>query len=234
MKKSITVLLAVISASVLFAVSYKNNTYQKLANEYTKKAQNALDAGDYVLAEDYAKKAEENAALSQAYIQKMLAKSEADSVMKNASKRLDYAKSINADKNFPMAYTAAQKAYASADDAYKTEDYTTAAAYAKQVLEALADIKEITPLPQYYIVRPWEETKDCYWNISGRPYVYNNPLLWENLYQANKSNMPKPSDPNFIMPGMKMEIPSLTGEYREGVYSPSKKYDGYSAVSAEK
>ena len=60
MKKSITVLLAVISASVLFAVSYKNNTYQKLANEYTKKAQNALDAGDYVLAEDYAKKAEEN------------------------------------------------------------------------------------------------------------------------------------------------------------------------------
>ena len=144
MKKSITVLLAVISASVLFAVSYKNNTYQKLANEYTKKAQNALDAGDYILAEDYAKKAEENAALSQAYIQKMLAKSEADSVMKNASKRLDYAKSINADKNFPMAYSAAQKAYASADDAYKTEDYTTAAAYAKQVLEALADIKEIT------------------------------------------------------------------------------------------
>jgi hypothetical protein len=234
MKKSITVLLAVISASVLFAVSYKNNTYQKLANEYTKKAQNALDAGDYILAEDYAKKAEENAALSQAYIQKMLAKSEADSVMKNASKRLDYAKSINADKNFPMAYTAAQKAYASADDAYKTEDYATAAAYAKQVLEALADIKEITPLPQYYIVRPWEETKDCYWNISGRSYVYNNPLLWENLYQANKSNMPKPSDPNLIMPGMKMEIPSLTGEYREGVYSPSKKYDGYSAVNAEK
>ena len=93
-----------------------------------------MDAGDYILAEDYAKKAEENAALSQAYIQKMLAKSEADSVMKNASKRLDYAKSINADKNFPMAYTAAQKAYASADDAYKTEDYTTAAANTKQVL----------------------------------------------------------------------------------------------------
>ena len=70
MKRFITVALAVVSASVLFAVSYKNNTYQKLANEYTKKAQNALDAGEYVLAEEYAKKAEENAALSQAYIQK--------------------------------------------------------------------------------------------------------------------------------------------------------------------
>jgi len=229
MKKVFTIVLAVISASMLFAVSYKNNTYQKLANEYTKKAQNALDAGDYLLAEDYAKKAEENAALSEAYIKKMLAKSDADSVMKQASKKLDYAKSINADRNFPMAYSAAQKSYASADDAYKAEDYTTAAAYARQVLDALADIKEITPLPQYYVVRPWAETKDCYWNISGRSYVYNNPLLWENLYQANKSNMPKPNDPNLILPGMKMEIPSITGEYREGVYSPSKKYDGYSA-----
>ncbi len=229
MKRIIALVLTVVSASLLFAASYKNNTYQKLANEYTRKAQNALDAGDYVLAEDYAAKAQENAALSEAYIKKMLAKSEADSAMRDASKRLDYAKSIGADRNFQMAYSSAQKSYASAEDAYGTEDYAAAVAYAKQVMDALADIKEITPLPQYYIVRPWAETKDCYWNISGRPYVYNNPLLWENLYQANKSNMPKPNDPNLIMPGMKMEIPSLTGEYREGVYSPSKKYDGYSA-----
>jgi nucleoid-associated protein YgaU len=229
MKKVLLTALTFVCASLMFAVSYKNNTYQKLANEYTKKAQNALDAGDYLLAEDYAKKAEENAALSEAYIKKMLAKSDAEAVMKQASAKLDYAKSINADRNFPMAFSAAQKSYASADDAFKAEDYTTAAAYARQVLDALADIKEITPLPQYYVVRPWAETKDCYWNISGRPYVYNNPLLWENLYQANKSNMPKPNDPNLILPGMKMEIPSITGEYREGVYSPSKKYDGSSA-----
>lgn len=229
MKKFILIAISIVSTSLIFAVSYKNNTYQKLANEYTRKAQNALDAGDYLLAEDYANKAAENAVLSEAYIKKMLAKSDADAAMKDASKRLDYAKSIGADRNFPMAFTAAQKSYASADDAYKAEDYTTAAAYARQVLASLADVKEITPLPKFYVVRPWEETKDCYWNISGRPYVYNNPLLWENLYQANKSNMPKPNDPNLILPGMKMEIPSLTGEYREGVYTPSKKYDGYSA-----
>ena len=111
MKRFITVALAVVSASVLFAVSYKNNTYQKLANEYTKKAQAALDAGDYVLAEDYANKASENAALSEAYIKKMLAKSDADAAMKEASKRLDYAKSIKADRNFPMAFSAAQKSF---------------------------------------------------------------------------------------------------------------------------
>lgn len=229
MKKVITIILAALSAAMLFGVSYKNNTFQKLADEYTKKAQNALDAGEYVLAEEYANKASENAALSEAYIKKMLARSDADSFMKEASKRLDYAKSINADRNFPMAFSAAQKSYASAEDAFNAEDYATASVYARQVMDALVDIREITPLPQFYVVRPWAETKDCYWNISGRDYVYNNPLLWENLYQANKANMPKPDDPNLIMPGMKMEIPSITGEYREGVYSPSKKYDGYSS-----
>lgn len=229
MKKVLAVLSLIFTSTLIFAASYKNNTYQKLADEYTRKAQNALDAGEYVLAEEYAAKAEENARLSEEFVKKMLAKSECDAVMKQASKKLEYAKSINAERNFPMAYSSAQKSFASAQESYGAEDYATATAFAKQVLEALADIKEITPLPEFYVVRPWAETRDCYWNISGRPYVYDNPLLWENLYQANKSNMPRPNDPNLILPGMKMKIPSITGEYREGIYNPSKKYDPYSA-----
>lgn len=229
MKKVLALALAFLSVAAVFAVSYKNNTYQKLADEYTKKAQNALDAGEYDLSVEYAQKAEENAALSQAFVKKMLAKADADKAMKAASKKIDYAKSIGAERNFPMAYSSAQKSYASAQESYNGEDYESATVYANQVLTALADIKEITPLPEFYVVRPWADTKDCYWNISGRNYVYDNPLLWENLYQANKENMPRPNDPNLILPGMKMKIPSITGEYREGTYDPSKKYDGYSA-----
>ncbi len=229
MKKVLAIATMFLAGSLFFAASYRNNTYQKLADEYTRKAEHALDAGEYVLAEEYAAKAEENARLSEEFVKKMLAKSDCDAVMKQASRKLDYAKSINAERNFPMAYSSAQKSYASAQESYGNEDYVAATAFAKQVLDALADIKEITPLPEFYVVRPWAETKDCYWNISGRPYVYDNPLLWENLYQANKSNMPRPNDPNLILPGMKMKIPSITGEYREGVYNPSKKYDPYSA-----
>lgn len=229
MKKFLSIVPLIFISISAFSASYKNNTYQKLADEYTRKAQNALDAGEYVLAEEYAAKAEENARLSEEFVKKMLAKADCDTVMKQASKKLDYAKSINAERNFPMAYSSAQKAFASAQEAYNGEDYISATAFARQVLDALADIREITPLPEFYVVRPWAETKDCYWNISGRPYVYDNPLLWENLYQANKTNMPKPNDPNLILPGMKMKIPSITGEYREGVYNPSKKYDPYSA-----
>lgn len=230
MKKVISIFAAILVSVSAFAASYKNNTYQKLANEYTRKAQIAMDAGEYELSIEYAKKAEENAALSQAFIKMMLARGNAETDMKQASKRIDYAKSIYADRNFPMAFSAAQTAFANAQSAFEAEDYETASSYAKQVMDSLADIREITPLPEYYVVRPWAETKDCYWNISGRPYVYNNPLLWENLYQENKNNMPRPNDPNLIMPGMKMKIPSITGEFRDGVYNPKKSYEPYSAT----
>lgn len=227
MKKILMLLTIALLGATLFAVSYVNNTYQKLADEYNRKAQNALNAGEYELSVEYAQKAEENALLSRAYIDMMIAKADADKQMTLAQNKIDWAQKIYADRNFPMAFSAAQTAMENAKREYTAEDYKSASSYAKQVTDVLADVYEITPLPQFYVVRPWAQTKDCYWNISGRPYVYNDPRLWENLYQKNKGEMPKPDDPNLIMPGMKMEIPSLTGEFREGVYSPSKSYDAY-------
>ncbi|MFA6937210.1 MAG: hypothetical protein WCQ67_03160 [Treponema sp.] len=229
MKKIIALVLSIFLTSLVFAVSFKNNTYQKLAQEYTVKAQKALDAGEYALAEDYASKATENAALSEAYIKKMTEKATADKSLKLAENRLTYVKSIRGDVNFPLAYSDAESSLNLAKSAYDAENYEAAAANAQKVLDLLADVKEITPFPKFYIVRPWAETKDCFWNISGRPYIYNNPLLWENLYEANKSSLPDPKNPNLILPGMKMEIPSLSGEYRDGVYSPDTTYETYSA-----
>ena len=231
MKKLVTVLFVLmVSASVFAAsVSYKNNTYQKLADEYTKKAEIAMDAGQYDDAIEYSKLAEENAELSKAYIQMMMAKNDAEDNIKMAKNRLAWADSIDAKNTFPMAYTAAAENLEAAETAFSGEDWLKAVEYAKLSMAALDGVREVTPLPAYYIVRPWAETKDCYWNISGRPYIYNNPLLWENLYQANKSAMPKPEDPNLIHPGMKMSVPSLTGEYRSGTYDPKKEYEPYGA-----
>ncbi len=227
--KKIAFILVLAMAASAFAASYKNNTYQKLANEYTKKAEAALDAGEYALSEEYAAKAAENAELSKAYIDKMLAQSNAEKAIAEAKKKLDWAKSVNADKTFPTAYSAAEEAFSNANTSYDKGDYLSALQYAKAVSDALDGVREVTPLPQFYVVRPWAETKDCYWNISGRKYVYNNPLLWENLYNANKSKMPRPNDPNLILPGMKMEIPSISGELREGTYNPNKEYEPFNA-----
>ena len=52
--KKFALIFVFAAAASAFAVSYKNNTYQKLANEYTKKAEAALDAGEYALSEEYA------------------------------------------------------------------------------------------------------------------------------------------------------------------------------------
>ena len=229
MKKILVLISALLITASVFAASYTNNTYQILAREYSAKAEKALDAGEYALAEEYAQKATENAALSDAYIAKMLRKENAEKDIAKAKNRIDQVTKINAERNFPLAYETANKLMAQAESALAAENYEEAQAASKQVIETLKDVVEVTPLPKYYIVKPWATDKDCFWNIAGRPYVYNNPWLWENLYQANKNNLPKPEDPNLILPGMKMEIPSITGEYRDGVYSPSKKYTPYSA-----
>ena len=47
MKKLLSILFVAALTFSVFAVSYKNNTFQKLADEYTKKAEIALDAGQY-------------------------------------------------------------------------------------------------------------------------------------------------------------------------------------------
>ena len=227
MKKLFTSVLLFSVIMSVFAVSYTNNTYQKLANEYAKKAEMALDAGHYEESVEYSKLAEENAILSREYTEMMLARKDAEDNIKLAKNKLAWAEKVDAPNIYPMAYSAGKENIENADASFVEEDYPKASDFAKQALAALDGIVETTPLPEFYIVRPWAETKDCYWNISGRHYVYNNPLLWENLYQANKDKMPKPEDPNLIHPGMKMKIPSITGEYRKGTYDSKKEYNAY-------
>ena len=228
MKKSILsvfVLLTLVAS--VFSASYTNNPYQKLADDYNKKAQVAFDGGEYDLAVEYSLLAGENSKLSEEYVNTMIAKSDAAKQIAYAQNQLAWAEKVHGEIYYPMTYTAGKAALEAALLAYEKEDYASAKVFAREALNYLAEIKEVTPLPQYYVVKPWAESKDCYWNISGRPYVYNNPTLWENLYQANKDQMKDPSNPDLIYPGMKMEIPSITGEYREGVYDSKKSYDAY-------
>lgn len=228
MKKLFVIFAGALVSVSVFAASYKNNTYHKLAGEYTRKAEIALDAGQYDDAVEYSKKAEENAALSKAYIEMMMARKEAEDNITIAKQKIAWAEEADAQTNFPMAYTTAKENLTNAENSFSNEDYPSANEYAKAVIDALDGVNEVTPLPEFYIVRPWAESNDCFWNISARPYVYNNPLLWENLYQANKSEMRNPENPNVIHPGMKMQIPSITGERRSGTYDPKKTYEPYS------
>ena len=80
------------------------------------------------------------------------------------------------------------------------------------------------PLPAQYTVRPWAITKDCLWNIAGRPWAYGDPNQWRLLYNANRAKMPEPDNPDLIHPGMVLDIPSIRGETREGMWVDGRTY----------
>ncbi|GMO12870.1 MAG: hypothetical protein Ta2A_23230 [Treponemataceae bacterium] len=83
-------------------------------------------------------------------------------------------------------------------------------------------VSATSALPEFYIVRSWNESKDCFWNIAERSYVYGNGNLWRLLYDANKSLLPNPEDPNVIKPGTKLTIPARKGETRSGTYESAR------------
>ena len=81
------------------------------------------------------------------------------------------------------------------------------------------------PLPASYTVRSWIYYKDCLWNIAARPWVYNDPEKWRVLYNANKSKLPDPNNPDLLEPGIVLDIPSIQGEARQGAWEAGKTYD---------
>ena len=174
MKKSILSVFVLLSlVASVFSASYTNNPYQKLADDYNKKAEVAFDNGEYDLAVEYSLLAEENSKLSEQYVNTMLAKAEATKQIKYAQNQLAWSEKVHGDIYYPMTYTAGKAALDAAVAAFDKEDYASATVFAKESLKYLAGIKEVTPLPQYYVVKPWAESKDCYWNILLIFYTYS-------------------------------------------------------------
>jgi nucleoid-associated protein YgaU len=79
-------------------------------------------------------------------------------------------------------------------------------------------------LPAQYTVRTWAAARDCFWNIAGMPTVYNDPYQWRVLYNANRAKLPQPSNPDLIHPGTVLDIPSIRGEAREGMWVAGRTY----------
>ncbi len=228
-KVLLALILCVCSAglTVFAATSYDNNEYQRKSRSLSRMAQEAYTEGDYDGAAQYAQEAEEYAGLSAAYIEKMLARADAEKLLLEAKTRLTWAKDMNGDKFFPDAVSSAEGYIASGDSRFAAEDYLAAQDDAQDALDALEEVREVIPLPSTYQVDLWDETKDCLWNIAKNPAIYGDPLMWEKLYEANRKNLKRPSNPNLLMPGMIVTIPSIKGEYREGMYNPDVTYEPF-------
>ena len=86
---------------------------------------------------------------------------------------------------------------------------------------------KITVLPQYYIVVRRVPLTDALWRIAGYSYIYNNPIQWYRIYEANRNILRDPDNPDLILPGQRLIIPSLNGEQRSGQYDPQSDYITY-------
>ncbi|MDR0877709.1 MAG: LysM peptidoglycan-binding domain-containing protein [Treponema sp.] len=76
-------------------------------------------------------------------------------------------------------------------------------------------IPEIDPenkSPAFYVVKH----RDTLANIARLSFVYADGTQWPVLYEANKSTLPDPDNPNLIVPGMVLRLPSISGEQRSG------------------
>jgi nucleoid-associated protein YgaU len=230
MKKSILFLAVVFCLAGLIplaAATYDNNEYQRKSRAYSDLAVKAYDEGDYDAAVTYANEAEKNADLSAAFIEKMLARADAETLLLKAHTRFTWATEKKAVKNYPAAFATAAAAIESGDGLFAAEDYPGAKAQAEIALGALADVRDVVPLPSRYKVGPWESTRDCLWNIAKNPAIYGDPFMWKKLYDANRKSLTRPSDPDLLEPGMILSIPSIAGELREGDYDPSMKYEPF-------
>ena len=198
--------------------SFVHNQYLLENIKLLELADKCYAEGQFDEAYKYAEEAIQYAQLSDEYInQQMKIIKEANDAITAAQERLNWAENMGAPKNFAGIYEQAKNVYAKALEARSKEDWGNAEKLARQVIAILADIPDKPLFPAQYVVKEWATTKDCLWNIAGKPEIYDDPFQWPVLYRANRSILPKPDDPDLIEPGMILDIPSLKGETRSGV-----------------
>jgi nucleoid-associated protein YgaU len=212
--------------------SLLNNRYYLQSVRFTEQAREAFEVGDYDLSARHAEQAAEYARLSDEYVVMRLA----ENTFAKAHSRYTWAGSVGAGRRYPAEYQRAEAAYTQALEARKQEDWDTLTAASNQVIAALANVTgqggQTGPaatepprpvqgtLPAQYTVRQWSSTGDCFSTIAGWSWVYGDPFQWRVLYEANKNKLPNPENPHLIIPGMVLDIPSLKGEARSGMWDP--------------
>jgi nucleoid-associated protein YgaU len=235
MKKYLLILITLVAAAslALSSQSLVDNPDYKKSLELSAQAAKAYDEGDYDAATEYANQAKDAAALSDKYVDMMLAKAQADKALLQAKDKMAWADGIDAKALYPADYEKASGQYADAQTAYGAENYQAAtddARAAVATLDALAATiaqKKELAWPSVYVVRLIPARRDCLWRIAEYPFIYNDPRKWTVIYEANKKTFRDPGNPNLIFPGQKLLIPAIKGESRDGAYDPSKTYKSF-------
>jgi nucleoid-associated protein YgaU len=252
MRRSTITLVAVLAlvAAALPAQSLLDNPHYQRAQALKAQSDAAFEAGDYDGATALANEAKAELALSDTYVEDMLARYRANGWLELAATKLSEARMLGAD-----TYAKEQYADASADldlawAAYNGDSYLDSIDFAKRAVATLEGIPAPEPvattkppepepepepepvemptesptLPATYTVRLNLAARDCLWRIAGFPFVYNDPWKWKVLWEANRDVLIESDNPDLIEVGQVLTIPSIAGEWREGDYDPALSY----------
>jgi hypothetical protein len=202
--------------------SISNNEYYLRSLELNKLAMETYEYGDYEASAGFAQEAISYAELSDEYVSTQL--------INEAERLKKWADNNNIAAKFPNNYQEGKTQYENAVDAHSNENWNESIDSAVKAIEIFTAFQSTGKppatsgtLPKQYTVRTWRVERDCLWTIAGYSWVYGDPWKWRELYNANKDKMPEPANPDLIEPGMVLDIPNISGETRQGMWSPTNK-----------
>ncbi|HOV38410.1 MAG TPA: hypothetical protein PLG79_06795 [Spirochaetales bacterium] len=132
------------------------------------------------------------------------------------------AEEAEAQKLATDLYATGQRKQSEAEMLYASRAYDEAWKVSGEAIEAYnaswkeAVAKSASILPEFYTVKLIPERRECFWRIAEYDFVYGDPWKWKILYEANKQLLPDPDNPDLILPGTRLRIPSIKGEQRSG------------------
>ena len=222
----ITIVIGVILYGIIaIGASLSENPDYVKAKELNKLAQKAYSEGDYEKAYEQAEQARQHVAKADAYVASLGLKSKANTLFYQASKRVEHAKTKDGKVTSSPTFKKAVSDLEIAKSALSSDQYEKSIEHSNKVIEGLNGVVPNSPLPKYYRVRLIPSKRDCFWRIAEYKFIYNNPWKWKLIYDANRSKLHEPDNPNLLFPGQVLVIPSQNGEFREGTYNSKKPYN---------
>ena len=147
MKKAILLTLVVLGLFVLVtlasAQSLLDNPDYKKAAELQRQAEQAYAEGDYDMAREYSRQAKEYIERSNTYVANRLLVYRANSLLKAATERVSYFKSVGVQPDYQGYLDQAEKDLAQARAAYEAERYQESIDFSKKVLAGIAVMKTV-------------------------------------------------------------------------------------------
>ena len=215
--------IVIIEEEIEIPEALRNNVYYLESLRLKKLAQDTFEYGDYDASASFAEEAILYAELSDEYV--------ASQLIAEAKRLIGWADANRIQTRYPIDYTESKTYYDISVIANTNEEWDIAIENASRAIRILAMLEaggtgsfasSSGVLPNQYTVRTWASVRDCFWNIAGYAWVYGDPWKWRILYEANKTKLPNPNNPNIVEPGTILDIPSIRGEIRQGMWQPNR------------